>query len=612
MFCQACGAYNEESRTHCARCQQKLLVVSGGQGSEGDFLSEESGDDRQSFDEHLLERISVLEEAVKRATQTVRQLMEVLHNQERSILINQTGLSTVRELLERRDLVSSEEWSELWQNRTEEQMLALEKRERFLSLRERISALYSGDQRTGFEALLEDAEYALFAYDLSRALQVLRQAWEMDPDNYELAYFIGETLFNEGDAEAALEFFQKVLTVQPDHFQGLVFSGVLRHEQGEMQQAEEYLRRAVQIYPDAFLPHFSLGAVYAAQGTLSKAQVYLERAVELDPVPQALYLLANNLFEMGRLGLAIKRLQQVVRLDPAFEEAYHLLGMAYLDRGWTRKALQAFRQAERLNPRKLRYQDLVRYLSGQEHAPLPAVEGPALELLTRGESYAARGDFDRALNSLRKALALEPNNPTLLLSYAHVCMRFDRHQEGEQATRRVLSQEPGEMLKATAYATLIEALRQEGRLKEGHTLGQRLLSESETDFGRTIAYYELAYSLAEMEEELDRALEYAREAVELAPEELRSFPLAALGWVYYKRQEYDSAVKFLARASELGPTAETLTHLGMALLAGGDEDAAREVLNRARQADRSPSIEQTMMQCMKDSARLAERVRQRK
>jgi tetratricopeptide (TPR) repeat protein len=612
MYCQACGAYNDESRTHCERCEQKLLVVSGSIGADGEFLSEESGDDRQSFDEHLLERISVLEEAVKRATQTARQLMEVLHNQERSILINQTGLSTVRELLERRDLVSSEEWSELWQTRTDQQMLALEKRERFLSLRERIRALYSGDQHRPFEDLLDDAEYALFAYDLPRALEVLRQAWRMDPDNYELAYFIGETLFNEGEAEEALEFFERVLDVQPEHFQGLVFSGVLHHERGEMQQAEDDLRRAVQLYPDAFLPHFSLGAVYAAQSNLKKAQVYLERAVELDPVPQALYLLANNLFEMGRLGLAIERLQEVVRLDPAFEEAYHLLGMAYLDRGWTRKALQAFRQAERLNPRKLRYQDLVRYLSGQEHTPLPSVEGPALELLTRGESYAARGDLDRAVSCLHKALALDANNPTLLLSYAHICMQFDRHQDGEQATRRVLSQEPGEMLKATAYATLIEALRQEGRLKEGHTLGQRLLAESETDFGRTIAYYELAYGLAEMEEELDRALEYAREAVELAPEELRSFPLAALGWVHYKRREYDAAVKFLARASEIGPTAETLNHLGMALLAGGEEEAAREVFSRAREADRSPSIEQTMMQCMKDSARLAERVRQRK
>ena len=33
--------------------------------------------------------------------------------------------------------------------------------------------------------------------------------------------------------------------------------------------------------------------------------------------------------------------------DPAFEAAYHLLGLVYLDRHWNRKALDAFRQAQR-------------------------------------------------------------------------------------------------------------------------------------------------------------------------------------------------------------------------------------------------------------------------
>ncbi|MGH9380835.1 MAG: tetratricopeptide repeat protein [Thermoanaerobaculia bacterium] len=607
MYCQACGAFNPDDRAHCRRCRHKLLVVSG-VGAAGSELVE--GDVQESLDEHLLERISVLEEAVKRTSQTVRHLVEALHGQERTILVNQTGLATVRELLERRGLVDTEEWSELWQVRTERQMLALEKRQRFLSLKERIRALYSGDERRRFEELLEDAEYALFAYDLSRALEPLRQAWRLDPDNHALGYFVGETLFNEGEGEEALEAFNRVLDVQPDHFQGLVFSGVLLHEFGETRAAEERLKRAVQRYPEAFLPHFSLGVLYATQGQLARAEAYLERAVEVDPVPQALYLLGNTLYEAGRLGAAIGRLKEVVRLDPAFEDAYHLLGMAYLDRGWRRKALAAFRDAERLNPRKLRYQDLVRYLTGQGGSPLPAVRGKAAEWLDKGERLAERGELERAARCLGRALDLEPDNPTVLLPFAHLCLRLDRRRDGEEATRRILAQRPGEMLKATAYATLIEALRQEGRLKEGRTLGERLLEEAESDFARTVACYELACSLAEMEEELDRALELAHRAVELSPEELKAFPLAALGWVHLKRREYDPAVQFLVRASELEPSAETLHTLGMALLAAGQDDAAREVMSRARQAEqRSASLERAMMQCMKDSSHLAERVR---
>lgn len=135
MYCQACGAFNPDNPSHCRRCQHKLLVVSGIGAVEGLSVA---GEEQESLDEHLLERISVLEEALKRTSQTVRHLVEALHGQERTILINQTGLSTVRELLERRGLVDGEEWSELWQVRTERQMLALEKRQRFLELKDRI------------------------------------------------------------------------------------------------------------------------------------------------------------------------------------------------------------------------------------------------------------------------------------------------------------------------------------------------------------------------------------------------------------------------------------------------------------------------------------------
>ena len=98
--------------------------------------------------------------------------------------------------------------------------------------------------------------------------------------------------------------------------------------------------------------------------------------------------------------------------------------------------------------------------------------------------------------------------------------------------------------------------------------------------------------------------------MELAPDEIKQFPLAALGWVHYKRKEFDKAVDFLARSSELGPSSTTLTHLGMALLASGQEDRARTVLAHARNVgERGEALQEKMMECMKDSTRLIERAR---
>ena len=90
------------------------------------------------------------------------------------------------------------------------------------------------------------------------------------------------------------------------------------------------------------------------------------------------------------------------------------------------------------------------------------------------------------------------------MSYALACLHMNRHQEIEAVTRKVLDLNPGEMLKATAYAALIEALRGEGKYREGNRIGGRLLDEGTSNFAKTIAYYEMAYNLAEMEEDLDQ------------------------------------------------------------------------------------------------------------
>jgi tetratricopeptide (TPR) repeat protein len=610
MLCQVCGAHNAPDDDYCRRCHHRLLVVSGAATlvEEEEPEPDEEGESF-SFDEHLLERISVLEEAVKRTAETVRQLVTAVGKQEQTLLVAQTGLAALRELLEGRGVVDRGEWNERWEAKMDSQLLALEKRERYLAARDRIAALYRGERNRDFRRLLDEADEAFGLFDVERAMAALEEAQRLDERNPELALFLAEARYAEGDAEGALAGYQRVLEVRPDHFEALVYGGVLLHEKGETARAEELLKRSVALYPDDFLPAFSLGSVLAASGRLPRAAAYLERAVSLEALPQALYLLGNCYHEMGRATAAVKRLEEAVRADPGFEEAWYLLGLAYLDRRWRRKALDALRRAQRLNPRKLQYQDLVGYLSGPGAAPLPPVEGAAAGHYTRGEGHREKGEPRAAAEAYRRALALDPDNPTLLLSLSVVCLALDRDDESEALTRRVLDLAPDERVTATAYAVLAEVLRGQGKFREGNRLARRLLDGAGSPFTRTIAYYEIAYNLAEMEEDLDQALEFARRSLELAPEELKAYPLAALGWVHYKRREFEPAVEALTRSSELGPSASTLTHLGMALLAAGQADRARSVLARARRlSPRHEGLEERMMQCLRESGRLHERV----
>ena len=86
---------------------------------------------------------------------------------------------------------------------------------------------------------------------------------------------------------------------------------------------------------------------------------------------------------------------------------------------------------------------------------------------------------------------------------------------------------------------------------------------------QAVGYYELANALAESGGDLDSALEYAGRALSAAPDELKPYPLAALGWVHYKRQEFDRAIDCLRKSSERAAQPMTFHHLGMAYLAAG-------------------------------------------
>jgi tetratricopeptide (TPR) repeat protein len=386
MYCQVCGARNREDQEYCRHCHQKLMVVSGVQALEEQEAYDSNPEEQFSFDEHLLERISILEEVVKRTTESVRQALGTLYKLEQQILVNQTSITTLRDLLESKQLIAREEWSELWESRMDYQLLALDKRRRFAAAKDKIAGLYGGEDPEEFHRLLEEAEYALLALDVESAVRALDRAHRRDASNYELAFFLGETFFNEGDGDTALGYLNHVLAVKPSHFESLVLGGVLYQERHDAARAEELLKRAVAHYPDAFLPAFSLGAVYAARGRLSEAAVLLERAAGIDPIPQALYLLGSCCYEMGRVGAAIRHLRAAVRMDPAYEEAHHLLGLAYLDRRWFKKALAALGEAQRLRPHQQRHHGMALLAAGErEQARRTLVRARDFDDGTRGE-----------------------------------------------------------------------------------------------------------------------------------------------------------------------------------------------------------------------------------
>ena len=611
MLCQTCSAFNEDDREFCSRCQNKLLVLSGVNSFEDEEIEEYDEQEDLSLDEHLLERVSGLEEIVKRSAETLRSVAEAVQKHERAIFINQTGLLSAKELLEKKNVISGDELVELWESKMGEQMLALEKKQRFTERKDRIVSLFRGEKRDRFKQLLVDAENAIDAFDPDRGMKALEEAFKLDRDNYELSFFLGEMFFNDGNLDRAKQYLERTLEVQPDHFDAAVFYGVLLHERQDLKGAERWLRRAIQISQESFLPYFSLGAIYARKGKLLRAQKFLEKAVQLEAIPQAHFLLGTIFYDKGQLERAIKSFQSAIKIDPEYEEAIYHLGLCYLDRNWNRKAIDCFQEALELNPNKIEYQQAVKIYEGiSGHQPL---EGPAADEVTKAENLVNAGNYKEALDHYRRASQVEPDNVNVLMPYALLCSHLDMNSEAIGIARNVLRQKPTEVVAAAAYTTLVEALRAEGNFKEANRALEEMLHEYTSNYAKSIAYYEKAYNLAEMEENLDEALESAQLAVRYSPKELKQFPLAALGWVYFKRRDYPNAVEFLTKSADLGPTATNLMHLGMALLESGQKDRARAVFRKAKSfKTKGSGLEEKILEQIRSTTKLIDRLHARR
>jgi tetratricopeptide (TPR) repeat protein len=93
----------------------------------------------------------------------------------------------------------------------------------------------------------------------------------------------------------------------------------------------------------------------------------------------------------------------------------------------------------------------------------------------------------------------------------------------------------------------------------------------------------LAYLLAEYRSDPDNALEYAQRAQELRPENPNFSD--TLGWIFYKKGLYSSAVKYLEQANAKGDVAVWGYHLAMAYAKAGNLERARATLKSALMRD---------------------------
>lgn len=166
----------------------------------------------------------------------------------------------------------------------------------------------------------------------------------------------------------------------------------------ELTDAQTYLNRALEIHPNYKLSYLLLGNSYYHLGDYDKAIAYFRQVLKIDPdytegkrnLGVALRDQGKNQGEkLNNLTGAITLLEEALGYLPDDFTTYHLLGVAYGQKGETMKAITFFKKEIELAPKN------------------------ASAYFNLGIAYQHAGDEANAKISFDKAKEIDPNLPQL-------------------------------------------------------------------------------------------------------------------------------------------------------------------------------------------------------
>jgi len=565
------------------RCGAKLLVLSGAQEDRDATATEEQLlRAQEELEEHIIERITALEEGLRQLSLVVGSTVERAAQIEHNLTVTHAGVEVLGELLRSRGVLSATEIADGWERSVGRELLSRDLSRRFRERSQRIlsHAEHTGKASAEFKRQLRALEISLLGRQTDLAQDHLADLLRIAPANDELWSFMGEVAFETGDLDAARVAFRRVLELRGPHYETFIYLGTVLSDLGQLDEAENMLRRALEMAPDSFLPQFTLGALQVVRGRYQEALGYLEAALVLEELPQVWHLIGVSELNLRHPGKAITALRRAVELAPSFEDALYQLGLAYLRRGWNRIARATFEQLLDLDPQRLQYQETVRLLSLEPPSDLPP---EAERRVRRAEAALERNRPEAALEQFQSAIRLAPGEPVLRATAALLASSLGNYRAAVAHAHAALKHPPANSpYVAAAVVALLESLRHSGRRLAARRLARRLHRNGPDDLSRSIATYELALVETEIAEDLPGARSLALEALEIMPKELRHYPLAVLGEIALKNGRVHEAVQYLEQAAESAPLPTMLRQLAIARLAAGDADGAEEALESAQ------------------------------
>lgn len=401
------------------------------------------------------------------------------------------------------------------------------------------------------------AEIYLKKGQLDEALSIFETSLLSDSTNAAMWYSIGTVYEMKKDEAQAVTAYLQALKYEPRaHHAGERIYRIYARE-NKWDKLIEIFKPYQQKYSAVKFYTLVMADAFIHKEEFANAESILLPLLEEEDVPWRTYELLGRIeLEKDNFSQAAEYFQIIIDIDSKNRLGWIYKGIALAD-------------TDSVSIIENHYRKALQYLP----------EDPDI-LSFHGISLNRMGRTEEALVPLEKAIKLDPHNLNALISYGLSLNQLNRELDAIAPLKVALKVDSTNITALSTLGMLYDNMKMYSKCDSIYTQALQIYPEND------LILNNYAYTLAERSYRLDFALEMAKKAIKIRPD--NGAYLDTIGWIYYKLSKFNLALEYIKRSLEQREDSPVvIEHLGDVYLKLGDKKRAMHYWKRSLEVDDS-------------------------
>lgn len=374
-YCQKCRAANEPGTMNCWRCGTTLMLV-----VYPPSIQHEEMIIPTYYEDHLLERVSLLELRLSQMTEKLSLALELMLKQAGTIQSDHALIKSILETLEangvsenNRNIITKDELQKINNSaQNAEQKI------------EEIIAAHHSPNAELFIHLVKEGVKLLKKNEEKQAFQMLERAALLSAENTTLFLFIAENLFRAEKFTEARKILEKAHTIEPANPNILLLLGAICADAGEAEKSRRLLSILANNPKFESIVNYIWGILAAFEENWDEAIAAFKTALKTDESAELEYLIACCYLQIKLPEKAQAFLLSAIKKDANFADAWFMSAAAETDKKLSDEALKKAQKAKDSGAQCLEFLKGKRTYASETVLVFSHFKKENLQLLTKG------------------------------------------------------------------------------------------------------------------------------------------------------------------------------------------------------------------------------------